>query len=77
MAMAVDSDSNVFISEPVGIRRITKAGVVTTLTGRPGMMAGIGVGDLADSVIDASALATSGKTIYFAYQSAVFKLVLR
>ena len=77
MAMAVDSDSNVFIAEPVGIRRITKAGVVTTLTGRPGMMAGIGVGDLADRVINASALATSGKTIYFAYQSAVFKLELR
>lgn len=77
MAMAVDSDNNVFISESIGIRRITKAGVVTTLTGRPGMMAGVGVGDLADRVIDASALATSGKTIYFAYQSAVFKLELR
>ena len=78
MPMAVDSDSNVFISEErVGIRRITRGGMVTTLTGRPGMMAGVGVADLADRVIEASALATSGKTIYFAYKSAVFKLELR
>jgi len=56
---------------------VSKDGVVTTLTGRPGLLLGKGIGDLADKPIITGALALRGdKTLYFEYSGAVFKLEL-
>ena len=78
LPMVVDSAGNLYLSDNNNIRRVSKDGFVTTLTGRPGTLAGVGVGDLADRSISSGALALRGdKTLYFSYNAAVFKLELR
>ena len=78
LPMVVDSAGNLYFSDDKNIRRVSKDGFVTTLTGRPGTLAGVGVGDLADLPISSGALALRGdKTLYFSYNSAVFKLERR
>jgi hypothetical protein len=76
--MVADSAGNLYLSDDNNIRKVSKDGFVTTLTGRPGMIAGVGVGDLADKPISSGALAMRGdKALYFTYSGAVFKLELR
>lgn len=77
LPMVVDSVGNLYLCDDNNLRRVAKDGFVTTLTGRPGMLAGVGVGGLEDQPFNCSALALRGdKTLYVGRGTALFKLQL-
>ena len=86
LPMVADSVGNLYLCDNNNLRRIGKDGFVTTLTGRPGTLAGVGVGGLEDQPFafglpnryaSCGALALRGdKTLYIGRGSAVLKMQL-
>jgi hypothetical protein len=86
LPMVVDSAGNLYLCDDNNLRRVAKDGSVTTLTGRPGMLAGVGVGGLEDQPMSlnmqpfrpsCTALALRGdKTLYIGRGAGVLKLQL-
>ncbi len=71
-AVAADSAGNVYVSDSANdiVRKITAAGVVTTVVGSPGR-AGFSAGTLPASIGNARGLAISGTTLYIAAYNGV------
>ena len=86
LPMVADSVGNLYLCDDNNLGRVAKDGFVTTLTGRPGTMSGVGVSGLQDQPFSVDvqpgrsscgALALRGdKTIYVGRGAAVLKLQL-
>ncbi|MFC5495940.1 hypothetical protein ACFPOE_00195 [Caenimonas terrae] len=86
LPMVADSAGNLYLCDDNNLRRVARDGTVTTLTGRPGMLAGVGVNGLENQPFtgavladrpSCTALALRGdKTLYIGRGGAVLKLQL-
>lgn len=67
VALAVDASDNLYVADSYNhaIRKITPAGIVTTVVGQPGL-AGFRAGSLPGSLLFPSAVAIKGRSLYIA-----------
>lgn len=76
-ALAIDAAGNIFVADTGNhtVRKVTPAGVVTTIAGRPGIL-GVTVGTLPASLTSPNGIVVSpdGKTIYVTSENAVLKI---